>query len=223
MKIDYTIISVSDRCVENVYKTKNALNKHTYHEISFFNGNKEDSGKELFDRGIRVRWKPFDGRKNPPLSSELGVWISHINILNYIVKNKIKLMMVLEDDAILEKNFEGVVLKSLSEADKFDFVSLYYSDDDHHKKLDVDSEMFFLEKTYNQYSGGPGLIYSLSGAKKILKILKKMGVEYTVDCCLFEWARLGMLSAYRLKKDFFVISHSTSSVSEIDSGNYRYE
>ena len=223
MNIDYTIISVSDRCVENTNKTKNILNTHTYHDISFFDGNKKDSKEELLDRGIEVRWKPFDGRKNPPLSAELGVWISHINILNYIVKNKIKLMMVLEDDAILEKNFEGLVLKSLPEADRFDFVSLYYSDDDYHKKLNVDSKMVFLEKTYNQYSGGLGLIYSLSGAKKILKFLEKMGIEYTVDCCLFEWARLGMLSAYRLKKDFFVISHSASSISEIDSGNYRYE
>jgi GR25 family glycosyltransferase involved in LPS biosynthesis len=223
MSIDYTIISISDRCAENVQKTKSLLSKHSYHKIDFFNGNKKNSEKELFDRGIKIRWNPFDGRKNPPLSSELGVWISHINILNYIVKNKIKVMIVLEDDAVLDNKFENVVLNLLKEAGRFDLISLYYSDDDYHKKIDVGCKMLFLEKTDNQYSGGLGLIYSLSGAKKILRFLKRLGIQYTVDCCLFEWSRLGLMVAYGLKKDFCIISNSTLSISEIDSGQYRYQ
>ena len=220
--MDYTIVSISDRAFHNIEKNKNILSHCNYHNISFFDGNKNDAFEAIFNRNFTIFWDPADGRKTPPLSSEFGVWMSHILILEYIIKNKIKFMVVLEDDVEISKNFVDVVKNAISEVETFDFISLYYDDDKDHEPYEVDCQLELLERPYNQYAYIQGIVYSLSGAKKILKFFKNNPIKYTVDCCIFDLPRLGIVDAYRIKKDFEIVKHDTNIPSEIDSTNYRY-
>jgi GR25 family glycosyltransferase involved in LPS biosynthesis len=220
--MDYTILAVSERCSLNVKKNKELLRDWKYNEIEFFNGNIKDPFVEIKNKNIQISWNPFDGRKTPPLNPEIGEWVSHLNILDYIHKNKIKYLVVLEDDAILLENFQETVLSAIKESKGFDFISLYFHNADNKKPINVDAKMNFLEKTNMQHAYIQGLVYSFRGAHKILKFLEKAPIEYTIDCTLFEWSRKRVLEGYRLKEEFCVILHDESAPSEIDSLDYRY-
>jgi GR25 family glycosyltransferase involved in LPS biosynthesis len=220
----YTVIYINDRSKKNIENIKNKLSYLEYaKDINFCDGRRIDARKIIEDMGFSINWKPYDGRTTDPLPTEFGTWVSNINVYKYIVKNKIQEMLVLEDDAILSKDFLNIINKIMSDSPKlFDFISLYSFEDQNYENKTTDIENLYLHKSINQYSAFQGMIFSYSGAKKILRLLKKEGIEYTNDCQIFRKSLEEKLNGYSLKKEYKIIEHDLSVKSNIEEGNHRY-
>jgi len=54
-------------------------------------------------------------------------------------------------------------------------------------------------------------------------LLKKEGIEYTIDCQIFRKSLEEKINGYSLKSSYNIIMHDTSIKSEIDSGSHRYK
>jgi GR25 family glycosyltransferase involved in LPS biosynthesis len=218
-------MKVNDRSIDNVNMIKTILNQFEYtDEIVFCNGNIEDAGSIIDQESInRSAWNPYDGRTSQPLPGELGIWVSYINIFKYIVKNKIDRLLVIEDDADLSDRFVDelyLCLKDLPE--DFDFLSLSYftNQNDLTDATEIGSK--YIHRSLNQYSSAVGIIFSLQCAKKVLKLLQRVGLEYTNDCFIFHYSQKEMLNGFSLiKNDNPIIHHMNKVESVIDPNNSR--
>jgi GR25 family glycosyltransferase involved in LPS biosynthesis len=221
----YSIMQIDDRAQINVSANKEKLKDFEYVDIEYFNGNINSGWDSINSRGIPLnKWKPYDGRTFDPLPGEYGVWVSTILFFEYMINNSIDTMMLLEDDIILENNFVKNLNKCLNDLPKnFDFLSLYSNDV--HNWVDENTEIGSenIHRSLNQFSAALGTVYSLNGAKKILKVLKRKGIEYTSDCFIFNQSKLGVIDGYSIKKENIkLISHDSKNVkSLIDPENIR--
>jgi GR25 family glycosyltransferase involved in LPS biosynthesis len=222
----YTIIHVNDRSIKNINKNKKILSSFEYiDDIVFFNGNIGNSWDVINHKGIpQDRWKPYDGRSHPPLPGELGVWVSTINAWEYMLDNKIDRMLVLEDDVILQEDFIKKLDVCLKELPKdFDFLSLYYFTE--HNQVDENTEIGseYVHRANNQYSAGQATVYTYECARKLLKVLKRKGIEYTTDCFLFKQAHEFVVNGYSIKKEQnYFLKHDYKKIkSLIDPTNIR--
>jgi GR25 family glycosyltransferase involved in LPS biosynthesis len=197
----YTIISVNDRAKKQINTNKKTLKSFDYVSgIEFFNGNKGNAWDIINHMGIKTDvWKPYDGRQFPPLPGEYGIWLSTINVLKHIVKNDLKSLLVLEDDILLEKTAEKNILAALDDLpESWDFLSLYHFEDQNQYSSETDIGSSLIHKSINQPAGAQAIIYSNAGARKILRLLKRKGIEYTSDCFIFEQSRLGFINGYSI-------------------------
>ena len=217
---------INDRAKENMDKNKTILQEYELvNNVSFFNGNVENASDVLNRYGIRQDvWEPYDGRVDLPLPGELGVWVSTINTWQYMLDNEIDQLLLLEDDIILNEDF----IKNFNNAtadipNNFDFLSLYYFEGHNweDKTTDIGSE--HIHKSTNQYSAGQATLYSLNGAKKLLRLIKRKGIEYTTDCFIFEQSRIGAVHGYSIKPNKVkFLEHSFKDIiSTIDPNNTR--
>jgi GR25 family glycosyltransferase involved in LPS biosynthesis len=132
----YTIMHINDRAKKQVLRNKNNLKSFEYlSDIVFFDANKKNAKDEIIARGISVdTWNPYDGRKFLALPGEYGHWLSTLNVLDYIVKNKISNLLVLEDDARLKINAQEKIINAFNDLPKnWDFLSLHYNKDQNKK------------------------------------------------------------------------------------------
>lgn len=222
----YTIILVNDRSIKNINKNKKILKKFDYvDDIEFFNGNIGNSWDVINHKKIRQDvWKPYDGRTFPPLPGELGVWISTINVWEYIVNNNIEKMLVLEDDIRLQRRFVKKLNLCLNDLpENFDIFSLYYFKEHNWQDENTEIGSNYIRKANNQYSGGQAIIYTYNGAKKLLTLVKRLGIEYTTDCFIFNKVQAEILNGYSLKKENdFLLKHDYKKIkSLIDPQNIR--
>jgi GR25 family glycosyltransferase involved in LPS biosynthesis len=213
----YTILHVGNRAKDLIDQNKKILSSFEYVDsIKFFNGNTNDPWHELSSRGIDVSsWKPYCGRTLGPLPGELGIWISYLNIFEYIIKTNTEQLLVIEDDAIIEDG-AGLELYSLiKELPKnWDFLSLYYRDGQN--QITPESKIMSdkIHKSINQLSSTVAIVYSYSFAKKFLKLVNEKGIENTVDDFLYRQAALGLLNGYS------IIPNTTKMVSH-DSNRHK--
>lgn len=222
----YTIIHVDDRAKKNIDHNKKILKNFEYvDDIEYFNGNFGNAKDVLNHMQIPLdRWKPYDGRTLDPLPGEYGIWISTINVLKYIVNNKIDNMLVLEDDVLLQQDFVLKFNEHISELpDNFDFLSLYYFDGHNKISEQTDIGLKNIHLSYNQYSGGQAILYSFRGAKKLLKCIYRKGIEYTSDCFIFRQSLEKMINGYSTKhpNDYFLNHINKNIKSIIDPNNIR--
>lgn len=222
----YTIMHVDNRAKDVMDKNKKILKDYEYvNDIEFFNGNTGNGWDIINHKGIRQDvWAPYDGRAMPILPGELGVWISIINVFEYMIKHNVLSLLVFEDDVVLNDKFIerlNLCLGDLPES--FDFLSLYYFLGQNNNDALVDIGSKYIQKSNNQFSAGQAIIYSLSGAKKILKLIKRKGIEYTSDCFIFKQAQEGFIDGYSIKmnNDFFVTHAYKDIKSLIDPTNIR--
>ena len=223
----YSIIHINNRAIKNINHNKNILSNREYiGDIKYFDGIQNNGWEEMNSLGIPLnRWNPYDGRSSGPLPGEYGIWVSTIRALQYMVDNNISQMLLLEDDITLADDFNknlNLCLKDLP--DDFDFLSLFYHSghNDFDENTDIGSE--YIHKSINQYSGALAMLYSLSGAKKILKTLKRKGMEYTSDCFIYHYAQTGVLNGYSIQKNklTLVTNNDDDIVSLIDPENIRH-
>jgi len=224
----YTILHVNDRAKDLIAQNKEVLKNFKYIDsISFFNGNIDNPWDELAFRGIDVSsWKPYDGRKSGPLPGELGIWISYLNIFEYIVKTNTEHLLVVEDDVKIKR---GVVpnlyslMKELPEG--WDFLSLHYNDEQNKLTSESNIGSNKIHKSINQPSSTVAIIYSNSFAIKFLKIVVEKGIEYTIDCFLHNQAKLGLLNGYSVipssSKIIFHLGDNKTIKSVIDPDTLR--
>ena len=221
----YTIMHVNDRAKENMSINKQILQDFEYVDIKYFNGNTGNGWDILNDMKIPLdRWNPYDGRKSKPLPGEYGIWVSTIIFLEYIVKNNIDKLLVLEDDIILHKDFVKNFNKCISELPtNFSFLSFYSFDGHNELTEETDIGLNYIHRSWNQPSAMQATIYSLDGAKKILKAVKRKGIEYTNDCFIFEQSRTKVIHGYSVKKNKLkFLEHDYKNIkSLIDPDNFR--
>ena len=222
----YTIMHVNDRAKENMDYNKKILTPFEYiNDIIFFNGNEENSHDALNHIGIPLDcWEPYDGRSTPPLPGELGIWVSTTNIWKYIIDNKIDKFLILEDDITLKENFLDTLTDCLNDLPKdFDFLSLYYFEGQNFDTENTEIGSKNIKKSNEQYSAAQATVYSLKGAKKLLKLVKRKGVEYTADCFVFKQAQLSIVKGYSIKgdRDRLVIHDYKNIKSLIDPDGLR--
>lgn len=222
----YAIIHVNDRAIENININKKILNDFDYIDnIEYFNGNKGNAKDVLNHKRIKIEsWSPYDGRQTLPLPGELGIWVSTINVWEYVVSNKIDQILILEDDIVLQKDF----VKKFNKATKdlpndFDFLSLYYFKEQNWNDDNTEISSKHIRKSYNQYSAGQATLYSYHGCKKLLKLLKIKGLEYTTDCFIFKQSQNGSVNGFSIKaKNDYFLKHDYKKVkSLIDPENFR--
>ena len=218
---------INDRAKELMDQNKIILNSFEYVDsIPFFNAHLDDPWKALADRDIDLSvWKPYEAeRVFGPLPGELGIWISYLNVFNYILESKTQKMLVIEDDAILKENSAKVIdnlVKSLPEG--WDFLSLHHNDGQN----ELNSETYIgsdqIHKSINQFASTVAVVYSYSFAKKFLNIVKDKGIEYTVDCFLYNQSRLGLINGYSIIAGEDKVVNHVSKIynSTIDPKNVR--
>ena len=197
----YTIIHINDRAKEQIDRNRDILKSFDYvNDIEFFDGNRHSAWNVINHKGIRTNvWSPYDGRQSPPLPGEYGIWLSTIHVLEYVVKHNLESLLVLEDDILLEMDAEKNILLALNDLpESWDFLSLYYFEGHNKYCSETDIGSGLIHKSTNQPSGAQAIVYSRSGAKKILQLIKRKGIEYTSDCFIFEQSRLGFINGYSI-------------------------
>jgi GR25 family glycosyltransferase involved in LPS biosynthesis len=217
---------IDSRAKESMEHNKDLLKEYAcVNDIEFFNGNTGNAWDIINHYGIKQDvWAPYDGRSTPPLPGELGVWVSTINVWKYMVQNHIDCLLVLEDDVLLDKDFAKNLQLCVGDLpNNFDFLSLYYFEGHNWEDEGTDIGSKNIHKSTNQYSAGQATLYSLNGAKKLLRLVKRKGLEYTTDCFIFEQSRIGAVNGYSLKPNNvkFLEHQYKDIVSTIDPDNLR--
>ena len=222
----YGIVHVNDRAKKHIEHNKEILASFEYVDsIFFFNGNIGNAWDVINHRGIRTdTWQPYDGRSFPPLPGEYGIWVSLLNVLDYIVENKVQDFLLLEDDILVSKDFVADLSTCMQELPKdYDFLSLYAFDGHNWVNEVTDVGLTYIHKSHNQFSAGQATVFSYNGARKLLKLVKRKGIEYTTDCFIFKQAALGSLNGYSVKPETFsFLQHKNTDVASlIDPENVR--
>lgn len=221
----YSIMHIDNRAIENTKHNKGVLKDFEYVDLQYFDGIKGNAWDVLNHRRIPLDvWQPYDGRNTLPLPGEYGVWLSTIIFLEHVVHNQIDKMILLEDDVFLEDNFiENLSLCIKDLPDSFDFLSLYYFDGQNELTSETDIGSKYIHLSHNQYSAGQATLYSLKGAKKILNLIHRKGLEYTSDCFIFNQSILGLLDGYSIVPDSLsFLRHDNKKIkSLIDPNNIR--
>jgi len=222
----YTIMHIDDRSKDNMDYNKSILSDFEHiSDIKFFNGNIGNSWDVINHKGIKQdTWSPYDGRSFPPLPGELGVWVSTIHVWEYIVKNNIDMFLSIEDDVKLNKNFIKNLNLCLADLPKsFDFLSLYYFSEQNCFDEGTDIGSKYIHKALTQYSAGQAILYSNKGAKKLLKILKRKGIQYTTDCFIFRQCHEEVIEGYTIiPNKLKFLDHEYKNIkSTIDPDNIR--
>jgi GR25 family glycosyltransferase involved in LPS biosynthesis len=209
----YTILSISDRFIDQVTRTKSILNENGYKfcNVEAFDGIKRNPFDEFKRRRISLC---TENMMYPMRPQQAGCWLSHINALEYIHKNKIPSLLVLEDDSFLNDHFIEIINLAVKELPKnYDFLSLF-----NFKNTDLPLESSIADKKYIEFSypqrwSTLGTIYSYSMAKKMIMYLKKQCIDYPVDDVIFKMAREDkVLNGFRIRKEMPEI------ISDLDPG-----
>jgi GR25 family glycosyltransferase involved in LPS biosynthesis len=194
-------------------------------DIKFFDGRLGKAWDVLNDRGIRQDvWAPYDGRLAPPLPGELGVWVSTLAVFDYIVENDVQELLVLEDDIKLNHDFVERFSACLQDLpDNYDFLSLHWFDGHNEKSEETDIGSRYIHRSYNQYSGGQAMLYSLRGARRLKTLAQRLGIVYTSDCFIFRQSLDRTISGFSVVKETgHLLAHDNINVaSTIDPENLR--
>jgi GR25 family glycosyltransferase involved in LPS biosynthesis len=217
---------VNDRAKDLIAQNKEKLNSFEYVDsIPFFNGTVDNPWDEIKKRGISLSsWKPSSGRTTDPLPGELGIWISYLNIFEYIIKTKTQQILVIEDDAKVTDDASLKIYSLMQELPKnWDFLSLYYSGSQNKLTSESDIGSNKIHKSINQYSHTVAIIYSYSFAKKFLKLVNEKGIKDTIDDFLYFEAKQEALNGYSIIPNTNkIVFHQDKTIkSIIDPDNIR--
>lgn len=215
---------INDRAKDNIIRNKIILKDFDYTDIEYFDGNSNNGHDVLKSMSIKTdAWKPYDGRDFPPMPGEYGLFVSFLNLLNFIVKSSDDNFLLVEDDVILDENFVDYFNLCLMDLpDSYDFLSFGYSDGQNEVTENTKINSSYIHKSYNQFSGHMVMLFSKNGAKKILKILKRVGMEYNIDCMTYRYSLIGALEGYSVVPlEKRIVTHPNIVESTIDPENKR--
>lgn len=221
----YTIISVNDRASDNTRRTKGIMPTEFIESIEFVDGNNTDMQAYFDGNGIKITWnEAFWNRK--PLAGELGCVASHLNCLKYMVEHNIPNMLVLEDDAILVDDFLNILNNCYNDLpEDYDFLANMEQlvVGEHFVKVTepilIGSQ--FVGKSYLLNSVTKFMLYSNSGAKKIIDAYKAYGMYYPIDMFLFDMSRIHVLNGYSTFYGNSLIEPKNEYGSMIDPADVR--
>jgi len=149
-------------------------------EYKFFEACDGRRKKQSFFKGYNdLKRKLFFGRSLLP--KELGIFESHKNILQNIIKNNYKYALIFEDDISINYNFEKYLVKILSI--KYEWELIRFLDNpklnNKGRKILHLGENIYLKRYPNLFGGAHAYLISLNGAKKILDLTKNY--YYPID------------------------------------------
>ena len=220
----YTIITISDERKENIEFIKNVMSRNELiSSIEFVDGRKCNPFDILNHIGIsRDVYAPDDGRTFPMTEAECGCWISHVRCIEFAVDNKLDKFLVFEDDAILDNNFMSTLMLSINDLpDGWDFLSLYSDASQNYLSIDSDIGSQVIHKCIAQLSWNQVMLYSYSGAIKLLRLFKRKGATYNIDSVIYRASRDGFVNGYILRPDCEPCVSHGKYISIIDPNNSR--
>lgn len=228
----YTIISLNDdRAVFKEAITRNTSSLYSW-SIPAVDGRAVDLPAEIEKRGLELshHWG------NPKLG-ELGVWLSNFDRWEKIAGDDYP-SVVFEDDAIVSPAFTTKLALLMNELpDDWDFVALWVPEDqridyryavvyelgipringvlpDHVRSL-FDFGAHRAALVYQGY-GMVSLMYSPTGAAKLVDLARKHGITGPVDCWIYEQAHMGNVNGYAPKPEFAdIVSYDWSATSHV--------
>jgi GR25 family glycosyltransferase involved in LPS biosynthesis len=189
----FTIIKISDRYRDVLESNLKTLKQWTHlPDVEVFNAKEKPVSSGLKYFGIKNEWGSWPNNRSP-LDEEFGAFFSHLYACEYAIKNELPHIVVLEDDALVTKNFNNVVENILQDKNlNYDFISLWDSKP-HKPKQNLKTLNKFVQKSYDQRYGAVAMIYSIEGAKKILEHFREKGFYTTYDVALYKASRDGEL------------------------------
>jgi GR25 family glycosyltransferase involved in LPS biosynthesis len=194
----YAIISINDRAKDNIENTKKILCNYEELNIRCVDGHKESIEDIMLD--LSVHKNNWQWAK--PRNGEIGLWLTNIFTFKKMVEENIDMLLLLEDDAMISEDFVDMFEKIIHEVPKdFDFVSLQYpkSSRFHYKDdAEIGLEHVCLAK-YNHF-GTMSVLWSKSGAEKMLSSVKNTGFTYPIDLYMHEYlTKEGLINGYSIK------------------------
>lgn len=197
-KIKYAIISINDRAKDNIENTRRVLSSYEEVSIRSINGHTEPIKNIMKDLSIhKDNWQWV-----PPRNGEIGLWLTNIFVFKKMIEEDIDMLILLEDDAMISEDFVYMFKKIIDEVPKnFDFVSLQYpkSSRFHYKDdAEIGLEHVCLAK-YNHF-GTMSVLWSKSGAEKMLSSVKNTGFIHPIDLYMHEYlTKEGLINGYSIK------------------------
>lgn len=204
----YTIISLNDE--RSRYKDAIRSNLSLSElDLPAVDGKEVDIDIELNVRGLHSLW-------HNAKVGEVGVWLSNFD--RWLIASKMtEPLIVFEDDAIVGGNFMSDIELLTSELpEDWDFVSLWvpenqridYGYDLHYNEIGdpvitgyrtLEDSLFrvseHVARVYQGY-GMVALMYSPSGASKLVNLARSYGAYTPVDCFIYQQAHMGNLNGY---------------------------
>jgi GR25 family glycosyltransferase involved in LPS biosynthesis len=199
--LKFSIVSIDDRASENKDNTRDIMSNFQEINIECIDGNKVDSKKILDSMGITLNnWSWHSS----PRGGELGLWLSNINLFNKIINQDFNSVLLFEDDAIISNKLPEVLSNILKEVpEDFDFLSMVFpisSKEDYKSDADLGLKLLCSAK-YNHF-GTYAILWSKSGAQKMLDILSKVGITCPIDIFMYDYlSKKGLINGYSLKPD----------------------
>lgn len=202
-KLDYTILKINDRANKTLEPLHNLLqNDFTHHNIEFVNYKNTNIDEFFASRNIKNNWiADLWGLSTTTSPSELAVTASHLVAMEYLLEKDLDQIIVFEDDVILDSNFLGILANCLKDLPKdYDFMAdstllpNYEEFSTEDWPIDAGSKYICKSNLQNAHTGF--MLYSKSGAKRILEMYRQYGLMCSIDTFLFWLSRRGSLNGY---------------------------
>ena len=243
MNTAYSIMTVDDSRAQRKKAIRAAVDLPEITDISWVDARRKVvAWRELEKRPwFKIKWRLTWG--------ELGVWLSAVTAWEYLLESDLDALIVFEDDAIIEPTFNDGIKKYLEELpDDWDAVSLFVPENqrgDYYYNVTFNStgdavsyrrgnKRFhdsiyrigdgLLCRTYQGYCN-VAMMYSKSGAQKLLDLTKELGSYTPVDCFVFQMANLRRINAYspHPRQEFHVSYPWNESPTLVHDGNWFFE
>lgn len=181
--LKYAIISINDRAKDNTDNTKKILSNYEKLNIRCVNGHIEPINDIMLELSIhKNNWQWVS-----PKNGEIGLWLTNILLYKKMIEEDIDMCLLIEDDCILLENFVNNFENLLKDLPKdFDFLSLAFPQNSHYLYKDdaeIGLENICLAK-YNHF-GTQCILWSKSGAKKMLDHVKLTGITHPIDLYMY--------------------------------------
>ena len=189
------MIKINDIRIDSQSKIEKSLESFNQHFIKCIDGHNEKDVRLFFNNNPNIK----ENRRTR--AGYLGRWLSFLNALNYIVENNLESMLILEDDAILSTTFiDDLEFYMNHVPEDYDFFMAYQSLPHIHNsefpkariasritvhgqvsnnfgKIHEDWQIGskYVVRAYQSF-GSAGVIFSNSGAKKIIELTEKNGL-----------------------------------------------
>lgn len=225
MKINnYVVMSITDKRKRLFSSIDNQLLDLTKHKVECVDASNYNNIKKFFINNPEI----IETRCYK--TGFIGHMMSEINILKYCINNNIDNMLILEDDAVLSPTFlQDLDMLTDHLPNNYDYFMLFEDEqrpkcyqlskiesrsfdpvtvdedrkikDEIHKDWVIEGNQFIV-KAY-QKLGSVGLLISLSGCKKILKLIEKHGFGTSrrngtgFDEMIYYFAKFDQLKGYQ--------------------------
>lgn len=215
MRLAYTIVSIDESRAE----TKRAIRER----MAFL---PEITAIEFVDGRDRTRLDAhlgdYEHVSGDLHDGELGVWLSQINCWRYLAGSDLDALVVLEDDAVVDREIELALGRFLAYVPAgWDFIALHVPPDQKHdylhaRRIDPDGTSRFVRRDAYSLESSPhnlgnpimatayqgyscvAIVYSRAGARRLLGLVGRT-IRDPVDCFVFKEHHRGNLRGYAPK------------------------